>query len=104
MNNLNERDLNWTLRHLPKHVTKLMQDVGNKLFLAGGFIRSCIANERINDIDLFVPSKEDAKTFIQILAQGKKIISTANAYTVPGRMTIQIIHRWTLPSILQKSR
>ncbi len=95
MINLNKYDLNWVLRRLPKHVFTLMKEQGDKLFLAGGFIRSCIANERINDIDLFVSNKEDAKTFIQILAQGKKVHETDNAYTVPGRLSIQIIHRWT---------
>ena len=75
-----------------------MQKHGAKVMVAGGFIRSCITNEHINDIDLFVPSKDFGLELAKELAEGdeKRIHETDNAYTIKGyRIPVQIIHRWT---------
>lgn len=95
--NLNIQDLNWCLRRLPKKVRQLMEEEGNKVILAGGFVRSCIANEKINDVDLFTSSKEEAKRIALKLAGSEKLIyETENAYTVTRHFpfSVQVIHRW----------
>jgi len=70
----------------------------NRLFLAGGFIRSCIANEQINDVDLFVPSVEEGESLATRLAADdeSRIHRTVNALTIKGhRPVLQVITRWT---------
>jgi len=66
--------------------------------IAGGFIRSCVANETINDIDCFVPSVEVAREIAIELAEGdnRRIYETDNAFTIKGyKIAIQLVHRWT---------
>lgn len=93
---LTDEDRKYCLRHLPKRVIATMKEAGPRLVLAGGLIRSVIASERINDIDLFVSSKEDARLWIDKIADKSKVYETQNAYSVrSGRMFVQIIHRWT---------
>lgn len=97
MQELNKHDLNWALRLLPKPVKALMEKEGAKLVLGGGFLRSAVAGERPNDIDLFVRSEEDAKRYAAELADGKTVLETGNAYSVRrvGGYFVQFIHRWT---------
>ncbi len=71
------------------------------LFLAGGFIRSAIAREEVNDVDLFASTKVLANEVANELADLHKVrvYSTDNAYTVRAKpCDIQVIHRWTFPS------
>lgn len=97
-NELDRQDLSWIVRRLPKQVKELMKDPQwhNNLFLAGGYIRACIAGENVNDIDLFVSNEKDAELLSYKLVQNKKdIIKTENAYTVKLRpVPVQVIHRW----------
>jgi hypothetical protein len=98
MRELNKMDLQWALRRTPTAVLKLPKDQPGKVFVAGGFLRACVANERVEDIDLFASSKNDAKLYAELLAahDDKKVFSTDNAYTVKGfALPVQIIHRWT---------
>lgn len=97
MQDLNKHDLTWALRLLPKPVRALMEKEGAKLILGGGFLRSSVAGERPNDIDLFVRSEEDAKRYAAELAEGKTVLETGNAYSVRrvGGYFVQFIHRWT---------
>lgn len=96
--NLMWHDLQWCLRRCPDPVLDLIKKYPNALFAAGGFIRSCITNEHVSDIDLFTPSKEQARDLAQELASAStsgKIHETDNAFTVKGfRTPIQFIHRW----------
>lgn len=91
-------DLHHVLVRLPRDVAKLMRKHPNILVLGGGFIRSVIAGEPINDIDLFGPSKvlleSIAKTFA--LERKGRLHETDNAFTVltPNRQAVQFIHRW----------
>jgi len=75
-----------------------MQEYGTKLVLAGGFIRSCVSGEKINDIDLFPASESLGKEMALKLTGGKgeHIYATGNAYTVSRRLpySVQFIHRW----------
>ena len=91
-------DLSWCLQRLPLAWRKLMEDRPNKVFLAGGFIRSCIANEPINDADFFCPTADTAAACALSLSEGGKhrVVLTDNAHTVVLRpFTAQFIHRWT---------
>lgn len=98
MESLNAHDLIWCVRRLPKAVVKLMKAHPSRLFVAGGYVRSTISSEHVNDIDLFVSDKDDAKTFALELVENKpeRMHVSDNAITV-RRMgpAVQFIHRWT---------
>lgn len=94
-------DLQWCLRRAPAKLLEAMKREGSRVMIAGGYIRSCVANEAINDIDVFVPSVEVAAALSMELAEGdpRKVSRTDNAYTVKRRgFPIQVIHRWTFNS------
>lgn len=95
-------DVAWAVRRLPFIVRSLLQRHGVKLFLAGGYLRAVIAGERVNDIDLFAPSKDYAEACAKELAAGdpkkkpRRLLETENAYTVFCKpFPMQFIHRWT---------
>lgn len=93
------KDLHWILRRTPKCVVNLMERTSG-CFMAGGFIRACVANEEASDVDLFAPDEERARLYANALVRGDqtKILKTKNAYTVRRPdvdMPIQVIHRWT---------
>lgn len=95
---LSDRDVSWVVRRLPKPVKELLESRSD-IFLAGGFIRSCIAGEEVKDIDLFAPDKETAKIVADSLAAGGDVYTTDNAHTVVvHRVSVQVIHRWTFTS------
>lgn len=103
MNALSHHDLQWILQRTPPKLLALMKERAGKLFMAGGFIRACIAREEAADIDLFVPSKDEAKSAADFLAKKEegddkrnRVYETDNAYTVKGYgLPLQLIHRWT---------
>lgn len=95
--NLLPEDLNYIVNRLPTDVSKLMKK-GN-IYLAGGFIRSCIANEQVNDIDLWGADPEQLRVTAQLFAgeRGVRCMMTDNACTIltNGRTPVQFITRWT---------
>lgn len=95
MKQLDDMDIRWIVRRLPKPVRDLLEK-SKDVFLAGGFIRSCIANETVNDVDLFTSSKERSSEIIRALANGETIYRSDNAESckVLG-VFVQAIHRWT---------
>lgn len=100
MTTLTDNDLSWTLRKVPAVLKKAMQSFPGKIYVAGGFIRSSIANEPINDVDVFVDSVSAAHALKRELSKGRdsrdKVVETDNAITLTGfKPAIQIIHRWT---------
>lgn len=97
MRTLEKQDLQWALQRTPVPVLELMKRRGTRLLAAGGFLRSIIVNEKINDIDLFSPTQEEAYSAAQELAGEDKIYITDNAYSVRLKrgMLAQFIHRWT---------
>ena len=105
--NLLPEDLNYIVNRLPTDVRKLMKK-GN-IYLAGGFIRSCIANEQVNDIDLWGADAEQLKVTAQLFAGERKVrcMMTDNACTIltPNRTPVQFITRWTFndPVVLAES-
>lgn len=92
-------DLQWAVRNLPPSVAKLMKK-DSSVVCAGGFVRSCVLQERPNDVDLFCSSRDQARTHAIWLANGEKnIYETENAYSVKStRPMTQFIHRWTYDS------
>lgn len=99
MQKLSNQDIYWCVRRLPKEVVNLMQQHKRSLVVAGGYIRSCVSGDSVNDIDLFTTSKELAGTIasgLAIMFKGQPAIETENAYTVlGGPLPVQVIHRWT---------
>lgn len=95
---LSKFDVNSLVRRLPRRVVRLLVENSEKLFVAGGYVRSVIANEPINDIDLFCGTKELAAILAYKLGKDMKHtpIETENAFTIPGRgrTSVQFIHRW----------
>lgn len=73
-----------------------MQARPKTLFLAGGFIRSVIAQEQVNDVDLFITSVDQAHPLALELSQNdpRKIHKTENAFTIKEKLPVQIIFRW----------
>src|ERR1035437_9720067 len=95
MQELLKEDLQWCLRVLPLPVKNLMKERPNQLVIAGGYIRSCVSREKVNDIDLFSQSVDAAKACAFSIAWGKRTIETDNAITVLTRpFTTQFIHKW----------
>ena len=74
-----------------------MKQEKDSVMLAGGFIRCCIANEKMTDVDLFVKTKESAELYSRRLTEKSGyFIKTDNAYTIIDKKpTVQFIHRWT---------
>lgn len=95
MSELNEHDLKWAVRRLPKNVREMMIKHHGSLFIAGGYLRSIIANETVNDIDVFSPSKDYAKACATDLANGSRIYESDYAYSLSEtKPMVQFIHRW----------
>lgn len=97
---LRPHDLQFCLKRLHPSVRAMLQKYGAQVCVSGGFIRSCVANEDINDIDLFGPTEETVKAWAAELALSDKgshkIYETANALSVKGfGSMVQFIHRWT---------
>lgn len=99
MQSLRKQDLFWILRRLPRPVVNLMKTQLN-LFMAGGFIRACVAGEEAQDVDLFAPDLERAELYARVLVvdKGSAVFRTKNALTIrlpEVALPIQVIHRWT---------
>jgi hypothetical protein len=92
-----QHDVHRCQLRLPKLVKELLRDPTLNLCVAGGYIRSCIANEPVNDIDLFSSSRVLAELAALRLAPGTPFHKTENAITVrmPNSPAVQFIHRWT---------
>lgn len=92
---LDPRDVAWVVKRLPKEVRELLKTFD--CFLAGGFIRSVISREEVQDIDLFVTTKFMADKIATTL-NPEKNFNTKNAISISRSVygyPIQIIHRWT---------
>ena len=93
---LNKYDLNWCVRRLPTPVRKMLKE--STVTVGGGYVRSCILNEKICDIDLFVKSRDYAETLADrlIMDTKRRKVVTDNAITVTGmKYPVQFITRWT---------
>jgi len=104
-NQLNEMDKMNVIGRLPRTVYDMLQGNPGKLFVAGGMIRSCIAGETINDVDLFSATKDLADKLSGELAKDKNVkrYDSPFAYTIrpTNGLCIQFIHRWTFDNPLK---
>lgn len=102
MRELEKKDVSWAVRRIPEEVKDLMTRYPQQIILGGGFVRAVIANEKVNDLDLFATSATQAKLFADLLASkvGRKVHETDNAYSLrlPKGDFVQFIHRWTFPN------
>lgn len=102
MNELLYDDLHLLIRRLPKPLREaLKQAKKDRLFLAGGCIRSLIAGEPISDYDIFGQTLDGLESAAKDLALEYKgrVHKTQNAFTVlaPPRTPVQFITRWLYP-------
>lgn len=101
-------DLQFAVRRIPKKLRAQMIANPGKIFVGGGFLRAVVAREDVNDVDVFVTSKQEAlnladalakatdPNFIPVLDRPKHIYETENALTLfRFSPAIQIIHKWT---------
>jgi hypothetical protein len=117
MTKLTYHDLQFALMRCPRELLLTMKSDAflGKVFVGGGFLRSIVAGEHINDVDIFTPSKSEAKTLAEHLVRLRlkkkierltaeeaekrvkgSIYETDNALTLTCfEPTLQIIHRWT---------
>jgi hypothetical protein len=94
MAELNQYDLKWCVQRLPRSLRDILKR--EEIAVAGGYIRSCITNDTVNDVDLFVPDAEYADEMATWLGDGHRKIKTTNAITVRGgKYPVQFITRWT---------
>jgi len=95
---LSDYDLLLAVRKLPRILVSLMKEYPGRIFVAGGYLRSVITSDPINDIDVFCDTPELARACAGRVADEhkKKLIETHNAFTIYTRPhPIQLIHRWT---------
>ncbi len=101
MRELTRTDLGFVVSRIPKDIRELVQNYPS-LNIAGGFIRTTIAREKVSDIDLFGPDKSTLKMAAQELALTRKgrTYETKNAITVLAypRKPAQFITRWCFDS------
>jgi len=93
---LDSQDICWAITRTPKRLVALMKEPEwhNNIFIGGGFLRSIVAGEDINDVDVFVKTKKEAEVPAYKLAFEKEdVVATNNAFTVKGKMPIQNINR-----------
>jgi len=107
---LSYHDLQFVLQRAPWGLLHVMRkpEWAGRIFVGGGFIRSVVAGDEVNDVDVFVKSKADAQALSIHLAKispeqysapaqrrDAGIIETDNAITLTKiKPTVQIIHRW----------
>lgn len=99
MRKLDQKDLTWAVRRLPLVVKDLMEQYPRQIILGGGYLRAIVSGEKINDLDLFARSADEATNFAHVLAlkTGRKIHATDNAHSLslPNGTQVQFIHRWS---------
>lgn len=98
MNRLTDVDLRQIITRLPRDVVDLLK-TDPRLFVAGGFIRSVIAGETVNDVDVWGPDATTLDVAARLLNEKRKdarLHKTDNAITVlsQGRIPVQFITRW----------
>ena len=96
MKELTQQDLKLCVSRIPKDIRELMNKY--PLFVAGGFIRSTISGEKVNDVDLFGGDKQTLEFAANLLrfTRNGRLHTTDNAFTVltSSRMPAQFISRW----------
>lgn len=108
---LDDHDLRRVVRRLPQAlVATLTEDGKPRGVVAGGFIRTVIANERPSDIDVFGANVTEVWALSEAYRKRvdrSRAVETDNAITIvaPSVLPVQFIKRWTFenPILLLKS-
>ena len=97
MTELTPQDLTWCLRRLPRSLLDMLAGRPRQLTVAGGYVRACVSGEPVQDIDVFAPNPDVARSCALLLAGNNlRTVNTENAVTVVMRpCPVQFIHRWT---------
>lgn len=103
MAKLTDPDLSFLVTRLPLKLKEFLKSAsGKNVIVAGGYIRSVITNEPVNDIDLFIaPEDESNLDFMvwKLSSNSLPPIKTENAITLRENIPIQIIHRWKFDTL-----
>jgi hypothetical protein len=102
MQTLTNDDIIKVLRSMPKKVRDFLAWPPYRIWIAGGYIRSIIANEEPTDLDLFVSQEarmlesEIAHSLGSSILRKGIVTNTDNAFTVTSQdfLPIQFITRW----------
>jgi len=98
MSTLTNFDLHFLLKRMPVWLLELMKEHQEAFVVAGGYIRSIIPNEEVNDIDVFVSSEAKAKEYVMKLMESCPTSSrfdSKNACSIKkDGVYVQFIHRW----------
>lgn len=90
---LQEWDRWSTVRRLPNALRLMMEAEAGKVFIGGGYIRSCVSGEPVNDIDVFTTSAAESERLSKEISAD--VHKAPNSYTLILDGThIQFIHRW----------
>lgn len=98
---MNGRDVAWARRRLPAAIRSAIEKCAFPIYVAGGYVRSVIADEKVNDIDLFCGAGgiEAAKLAISVATGRLPAATTKNAITWKARpWDVQLIIRWLYES------
>lgn len=94
-NYLNKYDLHFCVRRLPFNLRSMMKKHGSKIVVAGGYIRSIVAGEKVSDVDVFAGDQAASAIFATELHGNDKFHKTDNAFTVKTTsLPVQFIFRW----------
>src|SRR3546814_17443225 len=81
-----QADLRFVAQRMPQDVRELLKKHAGRLFIGGGFIRSVIAGEPVDEIALFGEDAEWLRKVAERLSgdrTGSRIPKTANDITLP---------------------
>lgn len=90
---LRREDVRNVVAKIPESVARLLMTEGDRLRIAGGWVRAIIAREPPHDIDLFASSAEVADRAVKALApEGVKVMVTQFARSfICDRRIVQVI-------------
>ena len=98
MKTLEREDVRRCLLEIPSQIREAMDE---SVFLAGGFIRSVISGEPVNDLDFHTNSTQSRLASDLAKIYKTQMQSTQNAHTIlaVGMPDIQVIRRWVFSSL-----
>jgi hypothetical protein len=98
---MDETDLMKAVRHLPEKIARFLKEFHTETILAGGYLRSIITNEEVNDYDIFcsVDKLQIKDNIYQSYGTWYSIKESANSWLCNdpslAPKPVQFIHRWT---------
>lgn len=87
-------DIKQVIYSLPEAIVILMRKYAGISVLAGGYIRATVANEEVNDIDIFVPTNEIGERFASELYNKTYYMDANHIQVYVDGIEVQIIWRY----------